>query len=115
MCKKLIHLMSFVLVLGLVGNAGGQGLTGDYFNNQTLTDPAVLTRIENVDFDWGNGSPDASVPVNNFSARWSGAVVPEFTEAYTFRTRTDDGVRLWVDDQLVIDNWTDHAPTWDAK
>jgi len=48
-----------------------------------------------------------------FSARWTGFLEPEFSEEYTFYTRSNDGVRLWVDDNPVIDNWTDHAETED--
>jgi hypothetical protein len=48
-----------------------------------------------------------------FSARWTGFILPEFSEEYTFYTRSNDGVRLWVDDKLVIDNWTDHSETED--
>ena len=44
-----------------------------------------------------------------FSVRWTGSVVPKFSETYTFFTVTNDGVRLWVDGQLLIDNWTTHA------
>jgi hypothetical protein len=64
-----------------------------------------------VDFNWGTGSPDPSIAADNFSARWTGQVQPVSTQAYTFYTVSDDGVRLWVNNQLVIDNWTDHAPT----
>jgi hypothetical protein len=48
-----------------------------------------------------------------FSARWTGLIEPEFSEDYTFYTRSNDGVRLWIDDKLVIDNWTDHSETED--
>jgi hypothetical protein len=48
-----------------------------------------------------------------FSARWTGFLEPEFSEEYTFYTRSNDGVRLWIDDNPVIDNWTDHAETED--
>ncbi len=48
-----------------------------------------------------------------FSARWTGLVEPEFSEEYTFYTRSNDGVRLWIDDKPVIDNWTDHGETED--
>jgi PA14 domain len=49
-----------------------------------------------------------------FSARWTGSIEPRFSEEYTFYTRSNDGVRLWIDDKLIIDNWTDHAETEDA-
>jgi hypothetical protein len=58
--------------------------------------------------------PKGQVGVDNFSARWTGYVTPEYSEEYTFLTMTDDGVRLWVDGQPVIDNWTDHGPTEDT-
>src|SRR5262249_6086564 len=57
------------------------------------------------------GSPDPSVPVDHFSARWTGQVQAQYSQTYTFYTESDDGVRLWVNGQLLIDNWTDHAPT----
>jgi hypothetical protein len=84
----------------------------EYFANQMLAGAPALNRCEDVPFsyNWGNGSPDASVPVNNFSARWTGIFDLE-TGTYTFVTRTDDGVRLWLDDELIIDRWVDQGPT----
>jgi hypothetical protein len=53
------------------------------------------------------------VPADNFSARWTGTVRAEVSGAFRFRTVSDDGVRLWVNGQLLVDRWTDHAPTTD--
>jgi PKD repeat protein len=90
---------------------GNVGLMAQYFDNRDLTGLA-LTRIDpTVNFDWGGGSPDPSIAVNTFSVRWTGQILPRFSETYTFYTVSDDGVRLWVNGQLIIDNWTDHAPT----
>src|SRR5262249_16152575 len=87
------------------------GLTGQYFHDMTLTN-AVLTRTDaTVNFDWGGGAPDASVPADHFSARWTGQVQAQFTETYTFYTVSDDGVRLWVNGVQFVNNWTDHANT----
>lgn len=85
------------------------GLSGAYFSNQTLTGPPTLVRQDTtVNFDWAAGSPDPSIPVNNFSARWTGFVrVPE-TGTYTFRLTSDDGCRLFVNGQTLINDWTDH-------
>ena len=92
----------------------GTGLTGTYFSDTTLTN-AVATRTDaTVDFDWGNGSPASGVGVDNFSVRWSGQVQAQFSETYTFSTMSDDGVRLWVNGQQLVNNWTDHAPTEDS-
>ena len=72
----------------------------------------MLTRTDaTVDFDWGGGSPDASISSDHFSARWTGQVQAQFSETYTFYANMDDGVRLWVDGKLLIDTWQDQGPT----
>jgi hypothetical protein len=89
----------------------GTGLMGQYFADQTLS-KLVLTRTDaTVNFNWGSGSPAASVPVDHFSARWTGQVQAQYSQTYTFYTDSDDGVRLWVNGQQLINNWTDHSPT----
>jgi len=98
-----------------VGTAGtGTGLTGDYYSGQlqTFSGPPTLTRVDaTVDFDFGTGSPDASISADTFTARWTGKVQPFYSQTYTFYTRTDDGVRLWVNGQLVINSWINQAAT----
>jgi len=87
------------------------GLKGDYYNNMDFTG-FILTRVDSgVNFDWGNGSPDPSIGADTFSVRWTGQVVPLFSETYTFYTLSDDGVRLWVNGVQLVNNWTDHPPT----
>jgi hypothetical protein len=66
-----------------------------------------------VDFDWGFTAPDAGVNSEHFSVRWTGLVEPEFSETYTFYTNSDDGIRLWVNGELLVDHWSNHAPTED--
>lgn len=92
----------------------GDGLVGEYFDSMDLTNLAFKQIDANVDFDWVEGTPDARLAVDGFSTRWSGFVKPEYSETYTFYTSSDDGVRLWVDGQLIIDNWTDHATMEDS-
>ena len=85
----------------------GGGLKGEYYNNMTLSGLPILTRIDpGVDFILGTGSPAPNV-VNEdgFSVRWRGEVEAVFSEDYTFYTRTDDGSRLWLNDQLIVDKW----------
>ncbi len=87
------------------------GLKGDYYDNMDFTG-FVVSRVDpGVNFDWGNGSPDPSIGVDTFSVRWTGQVVPLFSETYTFFTLSDDGVRLWVNGVQLVSNWTDHPPT----
>lgn len=95
--------------------SAGDGLTGEYYNSIDLSGTAVLTRIDPmVDFSWGTGTPGSPVNADIFSVHWSGQVLPCYTETYTFRTRSDDGIRLWVDGVSIINNWTYHGPTYDT-
>ena len=88
------------------------GLQATYYNSMDLSGSAVLSRTDaNVDVDWGNGSPASVVNVDRFSARWTGQVQAPVSGSYVFSTVSDDGVRLWVNGQQVINNWTDHPPT----
>jgi len=95
----------------VVGGGGGTGLTGDYYDNIDFTAYTLSRTDATVNFDWGSGSPDPAIGVDTFSVQWTGQVQPMYSETYTFYTTSDDGIRLWVDDQLIIDNWTDHGPT----
>lgn len=89
----------------------GDGLLGEYFDNINLTN-RIDTRVDaEVNFDWGAGSPINGVAANTFSVRWTGQIEPRFSENYTFATTSDDGVRLWIDDRLIIDRWNDHEVT----
>ncbi|MEQ8849614.1 carbohydrate-binding domain-containing protein [Botrimarina sp.] len=94
----------------------GRGLRGEYFAGANF-ESSLFTRTDaTIDFTWGLGSPAAEVPVDNFSVVWTGLVEPLYSETYTFRTTTDDGVRLWVDGQLIVDRWTGQAPTeWSGQ
>ncbi len=87
------------------------GLRGDYFAGVGVAGTPLLTRYEAIDFNWGTAAPATAVPADHFSVRWSGFVTPTATGSYRFRTVSDDGVRVWVNGQLVINNWTDHAAT----
>ncbi|MFN8121542.1 MAG: choice-of-anchor C family protein [Thermoleophilia bacterium] len=91
------------------------GLVGQYFNNTTLTGAPALARSENIDFDWGTGSPGVGVNSDNFGSRWTGVLVVPTTGEYRFRTNSDDGVRMWVDGHRVINNWTSHSVTTDTS
>ncbi|CAE6484244.1 putative baseplate assembly protein [Nitrosomonas nitrosa] len=89
----------------------GTGLYGEYFDTRNLTD-RKLSRIDTtINFDWGAGSPDPLIGANTFSVRWTGWVNTPVTGIYTFYTTSDDGVRLWVNNHLLINNWTDHGVT----
>ena len=68
----------------------------------------MVTRIDpTINFNWGTGSPDPKIAGNTFSARWTGKVLAQKSETYTFTTHTNNGVRLWVDNELLIEDWND--------
>lgn len=87
------------------------GLAATYFDNSNFTGPTVKRRDPSVNFDWGVGSPSPAIAPTDFSARWVGQVWAGHSETYTFYTLSDDGVALWVNNQLLIYNWTNHGPT----
>lgn len=81
------------------------GLIGEYYNNEDFTDKKFDRKDANIDFDWGLGSPDERIEPQTYSIRWTGKIKPSFSDIYWFSTQSDDGVRLWINDELVIDNW----------
>ncbi|MCL7945984.1 DUF6701 domain-containing protein [Marinobacter sp. ATCH36] len=95
--------------------AAGDGLITEYWNNRNLAGAPELTGLsDQILFDWGSGSPvPGTINADRFSVRWTGFIVPPETGNYVFRTRTDDGVRLYVNDLSapMINEWRDQSPT----
>jgi PA14 domain/Bacterial Ig-like domain len=87
------------------------GLKGEYYDNQDLTNLKLTRTDPKVDFSWSSGSPEPSIAPDSFSVRWSGQVKADHTETYTFYTTTNDGVRLWVNGQQIINRWSDGIAT----
>ncbi|MBN2304312.1 MAG: SH3 domain-containing protein [Anaerolineae bacterium] len=84
----------------------GTNWNAAYFNGTLLQGSPVLSRVDNqINFNWGAGSPDASVPVDNFSARWTKTVNFPTTGTWTFKVGADDGVRMWIDVTPIVDKW----------
>ncbi|MGH2594088.1 MAG: PA14 domain-containing protein, partial [Anaerolineae bacterium] len=84
----------------------------EYFTNRDLSGSPAVTRHESsIHFEWGAGSPDPAIPADNFSTRFTR---DEFFEAgaYRFSYRSDDGIRIWVGNTLVVDDWRDRQAAW---
>jgi LysM repeat protein len=85
--------------------AGPPAWKGEYFNNTNLDgSPAVTQYHSAIDFDWSNRAPVAGITADYFSARYTG----EFSfvgDEYRFTATTDDGMRIWIDDTLILDQW----------
>jgi beta-glucosidase len=95
---------------------GGEiGLKGEYFSNEELKGtPALVRTDKHVHFDWGEGSFAPGEPVDHFAIRWTGYFVPKESGDYKFFTSADDGVRLYVGDEIAIDDWQPHSQTLDT-
>lgn len=88
----------------------GTGLKAEYYADKTLTNLKVTKLDTDINFDWGNrGLPVDGVAHDNFSVRWSGKIQPLYTESYNLKTIADDGIRLWINGKLIIDDWTTHS------
>ena len=89
---------------------GQPGLQAEFFTNEDLSGPPALTRTDaNIDFNWDRISPAPDFPRTHFSARWTGTIeVPAAIGDVRLATLEDDGARVWVDGQEVIDAWGPH-------
>jgi hypothetical protein len=92
--------------------AAAAGLQGEYFDNPDLAGEPAVARIDpNINFNWPDGtepginSPDPKIPVDQFSARWTGEIEADLTDTYVFSVTANNGFRLWLDGRLIIDYW----------
>ncbi len=95
-----------------IGEPGG--VKGEYFANtsRNIVGVPVLTRIDpSINFQWGETAPDASVGIDYFSVRWTADLEIAVADSYTFTTTSDDGARLWIGDNLIVDSWIDQGTT----
>jgi hypothetical protein len=98
----------------------GSGLKAEYFDNVSLTVPSVVTRTEPVIIfkEWTdlNALPGDVTGVHHlitsdkYSVRFTGFIEPQFTETYTFKVDFGGGVRLYVDNKLIINKWFEAYP-----
>ncbi len=95
----------------VAGQPGEHGLRAEYFANRTLSGEPTAVRVdENVDFGWAT-SPAPGVPVDDFSVRWTGSLTPTASGEYSLGFTGDDGFRVWLDGNLVVEDWREHLPT----
>ncbi len=90
------------------------GLKGEYFDNKNLFGRPVFTRIDSViNFRWGMNRCDERIGLDGFSIRWTGELTPPLSGVYKLRLETDDGVRFFLNDRLLIDQWVNRGETAD--
>jgi hypothetical protein len=103
------------------GGFVGAGLLGQYYTNTSLSGVPAFTRTDvRIDANWNGASPAGSTspgfatfPTTGWSAKWTGSLIPAYSQAYTLTTIADDGIRLIINGQTVINDWADHAATTD--
>jgi hypothetical protein len=119
MVKRVLWLTGLIAALMMASTALAQGprpqhsdpnWQATYWNNTTLSGSPVFERSEaELNHDWGTGSPDPSVSADRFSAHWF-RYIEVSPGLYRFTATSDDGMRVWVNGELIIDEWYDHAP-----
>ncbi|WP_166691750.1 PA14 domain-containing protein [Fibrivirga algicola] len=86
--------------------AGGNGLVGEYYAGSAFNRKVLVRTDSQVDFSWdGYTLPAPGVTPNSFSVRWTGKVYAPVTGPYKFTAVVDDGIRIWVDGKLAMDEW----------
>ena len=96
---------------GLAGSANTTGWLGQYFNDvEMVGQPNVVRNDAAINFDWGTDRPVEGINKDNFAVRWTRTLNLN-PGVYRFTTTTDDGVRLWINNQLVIDKWQPQTVT----
>jgi beta-glucosidase len=92
------------------GRPETEGLLAEYFENETLSGPPALTRVEpKVDFNWGDAGPAGFGRVDHFSARWTGTITAPATGVYLLGITSDDGSFLWLDGEPFLENGGIHG------
>src|SRR6185436_7062661 len=86
----------------------GHGLLTTYFDGGELSVPRFRRVEPGVNVSWVT-PPDSSLGTSDYSVRWTGMVVPEQTESIRFYLHSTGGGRLWIDGQLLVDDWGSHA------
>ena len=84
-------------------------MRGEYYDNIDFTNLRVIRTDPVVDFDWIFSSPHPLISHDAFAVTWIGEVEARYSETYTFYTVSDDGIRLWINNQLIIDDWNSHG------
>ncbi|GAA4353376.1 hypothetical protein GCM10023185_13950 [Hymenobacter saemangeumensis] len=85
----------------------GDGLVGQYYDGQNFERVMVIRHDATIDFDWTGSEPAPGVPAEHFSVRWTGWLVPPVSGRYKFHVTVDDGMRLWINERQILNEWRD--------
>lgn len=111
MLRRLLVGMGWLLSITCWGQATkststGNGLTGEYYAGAAFNRKVLVRTDPQIDFSWdGYTLPAPGVTPNSFSVRWSGKLYAPVSGPYKFTAVVDDGIRIWVDGKLAMDEW----------
>jgi hypothetical protein len=92
----------------------GTGLNGSYYDGINFNTLKFSRLDPTLNFNWGEGTPSSQLGNDTYSIRWAGRILAKTSETYTFTTQSDDGIRVWINGILVINNWTTHSATYNS-
>lgn len=99
-----------ISISNVTSSQTGTGLRGQYFDTADVTTGFKFFRLSpTINFNWAGASPDTAIAADTFSVRWTGKVEPLYSETYTFYVTHNDGARLWVNGQQIINNWVNRT------
>jgi len=87
-------------------NEPGIGLRGSFYNDTNFTAPTLILTNTTIDFDWGKTRPHRRITADEFAVRWEGMLLPRFSELYQIEFEFRGRARVWINEELVIDDWT---------
>ncbi|MDP9418934.1 MAG: PA14 domain-containing protein, partial [Actinomycetota bacterium] len=100
------------------------GLNAAYYNDCNgatgfPAQPTLVRKDRAVDFNWGDASPAPGiVNADDFCVRWTGFITTPRTNRYCFQAARDDGIRVWINNTMVVDSWFDQYtpdPPWGSS
>lgn len=105
--SKMRHFFNFFLAIVLLSSDvnAQQGLVGEYYDGEHFKQ-LIGTRVDaKLDFNWGYNAPMNGMNPEHFSIKWRGVLVAPASGDFVFSVKVDDGIRLWVNEQPLINAW----------
>jgi outer membrane protein OmpA-like peptidoglycan-associated protein len=104
-CSLLLLLLTTMTATAQTPVPAGDGLTGQYYDGENLQRVMLVRRDPTIDFNWTGIEPAPGLPLEHFSVRWQGWLLAPVSGRYRFYVSVDDGMRLWLNNHLLLNEW----------